>query len=311
MNTQWIEVAIEVKPEDADAVSDLLQQYGHQGVVIERAGYFIETWEDEVPPVDKLEVRAYFPADASAPDKRQQVSDALRYVLADRQISDPKFRTLDEQDWAEAWKAHYHPFRVGRRTYICPQWIDPNTLPDRRSDDVLITLDPGMAFGTGTHPSTQLCLVAIEDLLEGRPGLSVLDLGCGSGILSIAAAKQGAALVLGLDTDEIAADVTLENAQVNGVESLIQAQRGSLETVLHSARRFDVALVNILSKVIIEMCGHGLGQVVRPGGVGVFGGIIQEQAGEVEDALRQTGLDPYLRRPSGEWVVIEARRPLD
>ncbi|MCQ3932607.1 MAG: 50S ribosomal protein L11 methyltransferase [Chloroflexi bacterium] len=309
-SSQWIEVAIEVKPEDADAVSDLLQQYGHQGVVIERAGYFIETWEDEIPPVDKLEVRAYFPADASAPDKRQQVNDALKYMLGGRQVSEPKFRVLDEQDWAEAWKAHYFPFRVGRRTYICPQWIDPNTLPDRRGDDVLITLDPGMAFGTGTHPSTQLCLVAIEDLLEGRPGLQVVDLGCGSGILSIAAAKQGAAYVLGLDTDEKSVDVTLENAVVNGVGEVIHAQHGSLASLLHAARRFDVALVNILSKVIIEMCGQGLGQIVRPGGVGVFGGIIMDQAGEVEDALRQTGLEPYLRRPSGEWVVIEARRPV-
>jgi ribosomal protein L11 methyltransferase len=311
VSTQWLEVSLEVNSADADAVADLLHRYGHQGVVVEQAGFFIETWEDEVPPAETLIVRAYFPADAHAPDKRQQLLDALRYLPDIKTAPEPQFRLLDEQDWAEAWKAHYHPLRVGRRIYICPQWIDPDTLEDRKPDDLLIRLDPGMAFGTGTHPSTQLCLMAIEDLLAGRPGLGVLDLGCGSGILSIAAAKLGAAHVLALDIDEVAVAVTAENAALNGVAVIVHAQSGSLASVMHAARRFDLVLVNILSRVIMTMCGEGLGRIVRPGGAGVFGGIIHDQTDEVEAALRQTGLEPYHRRTAGEWVVIEARRPLD
>jgi ribosomal protein L11 methyltransferase len=165
-----------------------------------------------------------------------------------------------------------------------------------------------MAFGTGTHPSTQLVLEAAEALLENWPGAKVLDLGCGSGILSIAAAKLGAARVLALDTDPIAVRATAENATANGVQDQITSQSGSLDSLLHAATRFDLALVNILSKVIVAMCEQKLGSVIRPGGIGVFGGIIQEQAEEVEAALRTTGLLPYKRRSSGEWVVIEARR---
>src|SRR5262249_47127591 len=172
--------------------------------------------------------------------------------------------------------------------------------------DVVIALDPGMAFGTGTHPSTQLVLEAAEDLT--KPSMEVLDLGAGSGILSIGAVKFGAKHVLALDTDPIAVRSTVENAAANAVADKITSQEGSLETLLKSGAQFDLALVNILAKVIMAMCEQGLGRVVKPGGIGVFGGIIVEQANEVEAALRTTGLTPYKRRTSGEWVVIEARR---
>jgi ribosomal protein L11 methyltransferase len=190
--------------------------------------------------------------------------------------------------------------------YIRPSWIE---VDDASESDVLIALDPGMAFGTGTHPSTQLCLIACEDILEAHPGWDVLDLGCGSGILSIAAAKLGAGKILALDTDDIAVRVTNENATINGVADRIQAQSGSLASLTHAARRFDLALVNILAKVIIQMCDEGLGTVIRPGGVAVFGGIIHDQADEVEAALIKTGLEPYRRLTSGDWTVIEASRP--
>lgn len=305
---KWMEVAIEADVETADAISDVLDRVGHQGIVIEQAGFEIETWEYEIPPAERLIVRAYFPVDARLPDVQQQIRESLSYLRMIKPIGEPEFRTLDEENWADAWKQHYKPLRLGKRLLVRPRWI---TDVESNPDDVVINLDPGMAFGTGTHPSTQLCLIATEELSENKPGLEVLDLGCGSGILSIAAVKYGAAAVLAVDTDPIAVTATIENAAQNDVASGIEAAEGSLDAVLARGDDFELALVNILARVIIQMCDQNLGQVVRPGGVGVFGGIIHEQTDEVEAALRKTGLDPYLRRTSGDWVVIEARRPLD
>lgn len=301
---RWIEVSMEVDGEAAEAVADVLQRYGHQGVAIEQAGFYIETWEDEVPPAGRLTVRAYLPEDERAETAKQQLEEALWHLGKLYPMPTPQYKVIDEEDWAEAWKANYHPLRLGRHLFIRPLWIEQSGEPG----DIVIALDPGQAFGTGTHPSTQLVLEAAEDLLENWPGAKVLDLGCGSGILSIAAVKMGAAQVLALDTDPIAVRATQENAAANGVADQITAQTGSLDSLIHAATRFDLALVNILAKVIVGMCKQGLGNVIRPGGVGVFGGIIQEQADEVETALRSTGLTPYKRRFSGEWAVIEARR---
>jgi len=305
---RWIEVAMEVDGEAAEAVAEVLNRYGHQGVAIEQAGFFIETWEDEVPKPDKLIVRAYFPEDERADAAKTQLEEALYQLGRLYPMPKPQYRVIDEQDWAEAWKVNYHPLRLGRRLFIRPLWVDEFGQPG----DIVIGLDPGMAFGTGTHPSTQLVLEAAEDLVEAMPGSQVLDLGCGSGILAIAAAKLGAAHILAIDTDPLAVRITDENAEVNQVAEKITSQLGSLDTLLDDghgqAQSFDLALVNILAKVIISMCGQGLGRIVKPGGIGVFGGIIEEQADEVENALRSTGLTPYKRRLSGDWVVIEARK---
>ncbi len=302
----WIEIAVEVDGESAEAVAEVLAEYGHQGVAIERIGPPMDAWEDNIPPAEKFVIKAYMPADAQAADKQNFLRDALRYMNMAYPIAEPTFQTIEETNWAEAWKVHYKPIRLGRRVYIRPSWVE---VDDIQENDVVLALDPGMAFGTGTHPSTQLCLIAAEEILGERPHLDVLDLGCGSGILSIAAILLGANKALALDIDELAIKVTQENAERNGVAGKIHAQVGSLETVIHSARRFDLALVNILAKIIIPMCEQGLGQVIRPGGIGVFGGLIDTQADEVEAALRQTGLEPYKRYTSGDWVVIVARRP--
>jgi ribosomal protein L11 methyltransferase len=217
-------------------------------------------------------------------------------------MPEPEFRTVDEQDWAEAWKAHYQPVRVGRRIVIRPLWIDMALEPG----DLEIALDPGMAFGTGTHPTTQLCLEALEDLIA--PGVTVLDLGCGSGILAIGAARLGAAHIQAVDIDPIAVKVTDENAAQNGVAAQITAEEGSLETVLQSGRRYDVLAANILARVIMQMCEQGLGEVLKPGGRAVFSGIIDEQGDDVEAALRLARLEPTRRRQQGDWIAIEATR---
>jgi ribosomal protein L11 methyltransferase len=300
----WIEVALSVDGESAEAVAELLQRYGHQGVAIEQEGIPPEEWDDgEALPAQMLTIRAYLPADERAEDAKLRLEAALGHMSLMYPMPQPAYSIVKEEDWAEAWKAHYHPIRIGRRLFIRPLWIDVETAPD----DVVISLDPGMAFGTGTHPTTQLCLEALEDAVQ--PGVQVLDLGTGSGILAIGAAKLGAAHILALDIDPIAVKVTQENIEQNGVADKITAQQGSLENVITSARRFDLVVVNILARIIIMMCDQHLGDTVRPGGKALFSGIILEQADDVETALRKTGLEPTARRQEGDWVLIEATRP--
>lgn len=301
---RWIEITLDADGESAEAIADVLQRYGHQGVAIEREGFSIETWEDEVPAPDRLLVRAYIPEDERAPEAKTQLEEALYQLGRLYPMPQPRYTVIDEQDWAEAWKVHYHPLRVGRHVFIRPLWIETAGEPG----DVVIALDPGMAFGTGTHPSTQLVLEAAEDLLETSPRATVLDLGCGSGVLSVAAALLGAARVIACDIDPIAITATRINAEANGVQNQIDLREGSLADLVQSGMQAQIALVNILAKTIIAMCGQGLAQIITPGGIGVFGGIIETQAAEVEAALQTAGLTPYKRRQSADWVVIEARK---
>lgn len=302
--SHWLEVSLSVDGEAAEATAELLNRYGYQGVVIEREDIPFDEWdEDQVPPAQNLTLRAYLPVDDRMEDLKARLEAALGHMSLMYPMPTPSYRQIAEADWAEAWKAHYHPLRMGKRIFIRPLWIEVEKQPG----DIEIALDPGMAFGTGTHPTTHLCLEALEDRVT--PGMTVLDLGCGSGILAIGAAKLGSGPVLALDIDPIAVDVTQKNSEQNGTADKITAQEGSLESVVTSARRFDLLVANILARVIIAMCDQHLGEVVRPGGLAIFSGIIDTQADDVEAALRKTGLEPYHRRQMGDWVVIEARRP--
>ncbi|NDJ61192.1 MAG: 50S ribosomal protein L11 methyltransferase [Chloroflexi bacterium] len=301
---RWIEVALTVDGEAAEATADVLQRYGYQGVAIEFEGIPAERLDDdELPPPTHMTVRAYIRDDERAPETKAQLEAALGHMSLMYPMPTPVYRTVDEEDWAEAWKQHYKPLRIGVRLLIRPVWVEIA----RRPDEIEIALDPGMAFGTGTHPTTQLCLEALDAHIQ--PGAQVFDLGTGSGILAIAAAKLGAAHVLAVDNDPVAVEAALENVAQNDSIDKITVQAGSLASVVGSARRFDVLVANILARVIIAMCEERLGEVIRPGGLGLFSGIMVTQADDVEAALRATGLEPFHRRVQGDWVVIEARRP--
>ena len=298
---RWIEIALTTDGEAAEAIAQELHPFCHQGLSIEQLGIMPGAWDDgDVPPPTAVVVRGYFPEDERAEATRAEIERILGYLNMMYPMPTPEYRVVDDEDWAEAWKANYHPLRLGRRILIRPLWVEVAADPQ----DLIISLDPGMAFGTGTHPTTQLCLEALEDLV--RPGQQVLDLGCGSGILAIAAAKLGAAHVLALDIDDMARRVTDENAVVNDVASQITARTGTLEDALAVGQAFDLVVVNILARVIIPMCQQGLGQAVRPGGLAILSGLILEQVDEVEAALRQSGLQPTARRLQGDWVAIEA-----
>ena len=304
--SRWIEVSLRADGESAEAIAEVLERFGHQGVSLEQEGIPPDTWDEaEVPPPREFMLRAYFPADDGAETIKKELEAALAHMRLMYPMPQPAYKTLDTEDWAEAWKTHYQPARIGQRLLIRPRWIDVEIAPD----DIEIALDPGMAFGTGTHPTTQLCLEALERLI--KPAQDVLDLGSGSGILSIAAAKLGARKVLALDVDPIAVEATCDNARANGVTDKVVAECGSLEIVLGAARRFDLVIVNILARVILQLTEQRLGEIVRAGGLAIFSGIIDSQLDEVEAALLRTGLQPYARRQQGDWMLVEAKRPTD
>lgn len=300
---RWLELSLCVAGEAAEAVAGLLGRYGHQGVVIEQNGIPPDAWDEgaaEAP--DSLTLRAWFPHDDDSPARRAEVEAALAHMNMMLPLPRPTWRFVEDEDWAHAWKAHYRPLRIGRRLLIRPAWSEGAL----RGDELEIVLDPGMAFGTGTHPSTQLCLQALEDRL--RPGSEVLDLGCGSGILAIAAARLGAAGVLALDNDPVAVSAARQNLRLNPGVAGVCVEEGSLASLRARDKRFDLIAVNILARVIIAFCEAGLGEVLRPGGCGIFSGIIQEQADDVSAALRRAGMTPVATRCQGDWMALIARR---
>ncbi len=302
--SDWVEVSVIAENgEAAESVAQILQRYAYQGVSVEQLDIPPDTDDGEVPPPQRMVVRGYLPQDERIETVKQEISAVLSLASELVPFSMPEYRAVREEDWAEAWKVHYHPIRIGRKLVVRPLWQEAELQPD----DIEIALDPGMAFGTGTHPTTQLCLEALEGMV--RPATQILDLGCGSGILAIAAAKLGAAHIWALDIDPIAVEAAQANCEQNGVADKITVQTGSLESVITSARRFDLVVVNILAKIILQMCEHRLGETVRPNGRAIFSGIIDSQVEEVEAALRRAGLEPCGRRQIGDWVLIETYRP--
>jgi ribosomal protein L11 methyltransferase len=297
----WIEISLTVDGELAEAVADLLARHAPGGVAVEseREG------EEAALPETPVAVRAYLPADEQLEARRAEVEAGLWHLGMICPLPAPAYRPVREQDWAEAWKEHYRPIRVGRRLLILPAWV-----PSPDDSRLAILLDPGMAFGTGTHPSTQLCLAALEDYL--KPGEEVIDLGCGSGILSIGAVRLGARRVRALDLDPLAVQVTSENAERNGVAGQIQASAGSLDQLLAMPTpTADLMVANILAPVLDEMARRGLSRAVRPGGIVILAGVLAEQAAALEATCLQHGFEPIETRQSGEWraLVLKSQPP--
>lgn len=288
---EWLEVSVEVDPEVAEAVAEVLSRYAHRGVVIESGP---NGWH--TPPVV---VRGYLPADKDLWSQKKRIQEGLWHLGQIQPIPDPSFRPVFEEDWAEAWKSQLKVLRIGNRLVIRPTWLDYDAQPG----DVVIQLDPGMAFGTGLHPTTQLCLSALEEFVQ--PGMEVLDLGTGSGILAIAAAKLGAKRVLALDSDQQAVRVARANVVDNDVDGLVSVRQGSLSDV---SGTFDVVVVNILARVIVEMADAGLSERLQPDGVLVTAGIIADKSADVAAAFERGGLALIDRRQRGDWISLLARR---
>ena len=276
---RWAEIQIDTEPSAVDAVGAALYAAGCGG---------FEVRETAAPPT----VAGYLPVDDRLEGRLEQLQDALAklpefgVVGAGTELT---LRYVEEADWATAWKAYYKPMRIGRHLVVTPPWESPELGPD----DLAIVVDPGMAFGTGSHPTTQLCLVALEEYV--KPGMAVADVGTGSGILAIAAAKLGASVVNANDSDPLAVKIAVENAAVNGVTVAVA------ETLPPGP--YAVVVANILADVIIGMADD-LAQLTQPGGTLIASGIIDTRESDVRQAVQAAGFTSQDTRHQGEWVAL-------
>ena len=324
----WLEVSLTVSGELAEAVADVLARFAPNGVTTEQAVDFVNA-EDEGTPVGPVIVRAYLPVDENIDVNRQKLEQSLYFLGMIQPLPAPVFTPLADQNWMEAWKIRYHPIPVGRRLIIVPAWLES---PD--ASRISIKIDPGMAFGTGTHPTTQLCLELIEEQFyteepqpaaDGpssniHPPLSIIDVGCGSGILSVAALKLGADFALGVDIDEASVKASRENADANGITTdQFAIGRGSVAEVLagkfqgsshdgnRAMRNAPLVLANILAPIIVRLFDMGLAELVSPGGTLILSGILTEQAEGVMVCAESHGLKLVEKRQTGDWVALQVR----
>jgi ribosomal protein L11 methyltransferase len=295
----WLEVSVRCDGEAAEAVAEALRPFAYdEGVVLEQWGDADDPDPEALEPA--ITVKIFIPGDEDSPAIRRRIGEILYHLGRLYPIPAPAFRELQDEDWANAWKVHYNPFRVGKRLWIRPTWVEAEP---PSPDAVILTLDPGMAFGTGLHPTTQMCLQALEERI--RPGMAVLDVGCGSGILAICAALLGATQVVGVDTDRLAIQAATDNSAQNGVADRVAIHQGSLADV--GPGQWDVVVVNILAPVIIALLHQGgLLERVKPGGWLILSGIIDEQAAEVVAALELASGELRQRLVVRDWVTLVA-----
>lgn len=312
----WTEVKIYTTTAGIDPLTGSMLDLGLQGFMIEDAQDFDEFLHDTTPHWDYVDqavmekmkdcetcVTIYV---ADNPQGMEELAQ-VRQILARLKAQDPdgkygrlelEMKGVDEEDWSNAWKKYYHPVQVGEHLVVCPSW----EAYDRQPDDVVLTLNPGMAFGTGTHDTTRLCMELLEKYIT--PQDTVLDVGCGSGILAITAALLGANKIIGCDIDEVAVKVAGENAALNGVQDRIAFHQGDLTSQVEGS--FQIICANIVADVIIRL-SEDAGRYLAKDGIFITSGIIDTREQDVLNALEQNGFQVIERRTSGGWVALACK----
>jgi ribosomal protein L11 methyltransferase len=302
----WLEVSLTVNGELAEAVADVFARYVPGGVVAERGIKYLDA-DDPGTPADDVIVRAYLPADERVEELRQKIELGISYLNMIQPLPAPTFTPIKDPNWMEAWKEHYRPIPVGKKLIIIPAWMDS---PDKTR--IPIKIDPGMAFGTGTHPTTQLALELMEDRIanaktQSATPLRVIDVGCGSGILSIAALKLGADRALGVDIEPASVKSARENAAVNGIGQAFIVGKGSVDEILAGKFAYKAApivVANMLAPILIRLTEAGLGKLVSPRGELILSGILAEQETRIRAAAESHRLQIIERRQTGDWVAF-------
>jgi ribosomal protein L11 methyltransferase len=304
----WLEVSMTVDGELAESVADVFARFAPNGVMTEQGVKYNDA-EDAGTPTGPIAVRAYLEVNDQLEETRRKLEESLFYLGMIRPLPDPTYRQIADQNWMEAWKQYYKPILIGRRLLILPAWMD-SPEPDR----IAIKIDPGMAFGTGTHPTTQLCLELMELFFVGAKHASpqrVIDVGCGSGILSIAAIKLGAKSALGVDIDQESIVNSRENADTNEVGDELIVGVGSVAEILEGKFPFKSAplvVANILAPVIVRLFGMGMANLIEADGAIILSGILQEQEQSVLDAGHAQGLRLTRKGQIGDWVALTMSR---
>lgn len=321
---EWLEVTIKTISPAIDLLGARLTAIGYDSFIIDDSEDFSEFLKDNTQYWDYVDeelaqkmqnvsqIRLYLPHDAQAPEQIAQLKSELEVFRAQNPDTDlgsleVSLQNLQEEDWEESWKQYYQPIPIGEKLLIVPQWLSPEN-PEHR---IPVVLDPGMIFGTGAHASTQMCLRALEQTIHG--GERVIDLGSGSGILSIAALLLGAQEATGVDIDPKAEDIARENAALNGltapkfraVTGNVIGDKAMMESL--SEGGYDVVLANIVADVIIPLSAV-VPHFLRPDGVFICSGILNTRLPEVERAIEAAGLTITQREMQEDWCRLTARR---
>lgn len=319
---KWTQYTLKTTTKATDMISYTLGEIGVEGIEIEdhvpltedeKRQMFVDILPDSVPDDGLATIRFYRDSEENPEEFLQKVTVALDDLRSFMDIGDGIITVSEtaDKDWMNNWKEFFHTFRVSDRLVIKPTWEASVNLDDYKLEDIVINIDPGTAFGTGSHETTRLCILALERYV--KEGMNILDVGCGSGILSIAATKYGAEHALGIDIDEYALPSTLENRDINGVRpEQFEAICGNLldDKELQDSvgdETYDIAVANILANVIIPLSSE-VGRHIKPGGLFISSGIINTAAEEVRQAIEANGFDIIETNTLGDWYCFVARK---
>lgn len=306
---KWIEVQVKTTTESEEVVENILYEAGVGGLAIEDPNDILAFTEDEgnwdyidssllVHDFEGITIKAYFPESEDLLDKieliKQNIEKIPKYNL-DKGLGVVSVSEVDEKDWAETWKKYYKPKKVGEKIVIVPTWEEY----EGKGEDIIVELDPGMAFGTGTHETTTMCIRQLEKHIQTEQ--TVFDIGCGSGILSIVSAKLGAKKVIGVDIDEVSIRVSNENTKLNNVSHIVEVRKGHLLDAIDE--KADLIVSNIIAEIIVEL-SKDIVNYLNEDGIFIASGIILEKKDMVKESLEKQGFKILQIDVLNEWACI-------